>query len=71
MILTDFRKSIEKLINESGLSIDCVYFVMKDVLNEVTEIYNDIQRQEIEAKTQEELKKQEQEDKEETEDKAD
>ena len=40
MILRDFRKQIEDIINQSGLPIDAIYFVLKDILNEVTEIYN-------------------------------
>ena len=68
MILSDFRKSIEILINNSNLSIDCIYFVMKDILNEVTDIYNSIRAEEerelqkklekVENEYTEELKKQ-------------
>ena len=46
MILRDFRKQLEKVINESGLSIDVVYFVLKDILNEVTQIYENTIREE-------------------------
>ncbi len=56
MILSDFRKSIEILINNSNLSIDCIYFVMKDILNEVTDIYNSI-RAEEERELQKKLEK--------------
>ena len=58
MILSDFRKSIEILINNSNLSIDCIYFVMKDILNEVTDIYNSI-RAEEERELQKKLEKEE------------
>lgn len=58
MILSDFRKSIEILINNSNLSIDCIYFVMKDILNEVTDIYNSI-RAEEEIELQKKLEKEE------------
>ena len=40
MILRDMRKKVEDIINQSGLPIDAIYFVLKDILNEVTEIYN-------------------------------
>lgn len=40
MILRDMRKQVENIINQSGLPIDAIYFVLKDILNEVTEIYN-------------------------------
>ena len=46
MILKDFRKQIEDIINQSGLSIDAVYFVLKDILNEVTQIYVDAAKEE-------------------------
>lgn len=46
MILRDFRKQLEKVINKSGLSIDVVYFVLKDILNEVTQIYENTIREE-------------------------
>lgn len=46
MILKDFRKQIEDIINQSGLSIDAVYFVLKDILNEVTQIYENISKEE-------------------------
>lgn len=40
MILKDFREEIVKTINNSGLSIDAVYFVMKEVLQNIIEAYN-------------------------------
>ena len=40
MILNDFREKIISDINNSGLSIDGVYFVMKDIMNEITSLYN-------------------------------
>lgn len=39
MIFRNFRKQIEDIINQSGLPIDAIYFVLKDVLAEVSEIY--------------------------------
>jgi len=40
MILNDFREKIISDINNSGLTIDGVYFVMKDIMNEITSLYN-------------------------------
>lgn len=57
MILRDFRKQIENTINNSGLPIDAIYFVLKDILNEVTEIYNnEIAKEEIQKAEQENSK---------------
>lgn len=65
MILRNLRKQIENTINNSGLPIDAIYFVLKDILNEVSEIYNN-------EVTKEEMQKIEQENsKENTKDKED
>ena len=49
MILRDLRKSIEDIVNKSNLSIDCIYFVFKDLMNEIENVYNqEIQREFIE-----------------------
>lgn len=61
MILKNFRKQIEDIINQSGLSIDAVYFVLKDILNEVTQIYEDIAKEEEQQAALEEQKKKEKE----------
>lgn len=66
MILRDFRKQLEKVINESGLPIDAVYFVLKDILNEATQIYENTIREE---EQQAALEKQEKKEKESTNDK--
>lgn len=63
MILKDFRKQIEDIINQSGLSIDAVYFVLKDILNEVTQIYENAAKEE---ELQAALKEQEEKEKEDT-----
>lgn len=65
MILKDFRKQIEDIINQSGLSIDAVYFVLKDILNEVTQIYENVAKEE---ELQAALKEQEDKEKENTND---
>lgn len=58
MILKDFRKQIEDIINQSGLSIDAVYFVLKDIFNEVTQIYENIAKEEeLQAVIKEQEKK--------------
>ena len=67
MILKDFRKQIEDIINQSGLSIDAVYFVLKDILNEVTQIYANVAQEE--ELQQIALKEQEEREKEDTNDK--
>lgn len=46
MVLKDFRKQIENVINQSELPIDAVYFVFKDIFNEVTQIYENIAKEE-------------------------
>lgn len=66
MILKDFRKQIEDIINQSGLSIDAVYFVLKDIFNEVTQIYENVAKEE---ELQAALKEQEDKEKEDTNDK--
>ena len=63
MILKDFRKQIEDIINQSGLSIDAVYFVLKDILNEVTQIYENVAKEE---ELQAALKEQEEKEKKDT-----
>lgn len=67
MILKDFRKQIEDIINQSGLSIDAVYFVLKDIFNEVTQIYENVAKEE--ELQQIALKEQEDKEKENTNDK--
>ena len=50
MIFRNFRKQIENIINQSGLPIDAIYFVLKDVLAEVSEIYQkEISKEDQEA----------------------
>lgn len=50
MILYNFRKDLENLINNSGLPIDAAYFVLKDIMREIDSIYKqEIEREEIEA----------------------
>lgn len=58
MVLRDLRKNIEDIVNQSNLSIDCIYFVFKDLMNEIENIYN----QEIQREFIEQQKKKEEED---------
>ena len=58
MILRDLRKNIEDIVNQSNLSIDCIYFVFKDLMNEIENVYN----QEIQREFIEQQKKKEEED---------
>lgn len=55
MIFRDFEQKIVKDINESGMSIDAVYFIMKSIMQEVEEKYFEYCRMEDVA-VQEELK---------------
>ena len=49
MVLRDLRKNIEDIVNQSNLSIDCIYFVFKDLMNEIENVYNqEIQKEFIE-----------------------
>lgn len=41
MILYNFRKDLENLINNSGLTIDAAYFVLKDVMSEIDSLYKE------------------------------
>lgn len=38
LYLKNLRKQLEVIINNSGVSIDAAYYVVKDILNELTEI---------------------------------
>ena len=50
MILYKFRKDLENLINNSDLPIDAAYFVLKDIMHEMDNIYKqEIKKEEIEA----------------------
>ena len=55
MVLRDLRKNIENVVNQSNLSIDCIYFVFKDLMNEIENIYSqEIQKEVIQQEQQEE-----------------
>ena len=46
MIFRDIEQKIVKDLNESGLSIDAVYFIMKSIMQEVEQKYFEFCRQE-------------------------
>lgn len=58
MVLNNFRKEIIETINKSGLTIDCVYFVLKDIMNDVVTQYNQLIEEE-QKKIEEQKKEQE------------
>ena len=39
MIFRDFEQKIVKDINESGMPIDAIYFIMKNIMQEIEERY--------------------------------
>ena len=59
MLLQDLRQEVANLINQSNLSIDAVYYVMKDILNEVAEIMNQQLQQEQMAEAAAQVEKSE------------
>lgn len=44
MIFRDFEQKIVKDINESGMPIDAIYFIMKNIMHEVEERYSEFCR---------------------------
>lgn len=40
MNLIELRQNISNIINQAGLPVDAVYFVMKDIMNEITDLYS-------------------------------
>lgn len=46
MIFRDFEQKIIKNINESGMSIDAIYFIMKSIMQEIEQRYFEYCRQE-------------------------
>ncbi len=56
MLLRDLEQNIVKVINESGMSIDGVYFVMKSLMQEIENKYYEQCRIEDIEKMKEETK---------------
>ena len=46
MIFRKFEQKIIKDINESGMSIDAIYFIMKSIMSEIEQRYFDFCRKE-------------------------
>lgn len=46
MLFRDFEQKIVKIINESGMSIDAVYYIMKSIMAEIEQRYFEFCRQE-------------------------
>ena len=46
LVLKNLRKQMEDAINNSGLPIDAIYFILKDILNEVTQICENVAKEE-------------------------
>ena len=46
MIFREVEQNIIKTINESGIPIDAIYFIMKNIMHEVEERYSEFCRQE-------------------------
>jgi hypothetical protein len=53
MILNDFKQKIAEDINNSNLTIDAIYYVLKDIFNEVAMLYEQqLQREQSESTPQ-------------------
>ncbi len=46
MIFRDLEQKIIQVINESGMSIDAIYFIMKSIMTEIEQRYFEFCRQE-------------------------
>lgn len=57
MLLRDLEQNIVRVINESGMSIDGVYFVMKSLMQEVEGQYFSLCREEDIQKATENMEK--------------
>ena len=55
MIFREKKKKIIKDINESGMPIDAIYFIMKDIMREIEEKYIEYCNAEDIEKAQQEL----------------
>ena len=50
MILNDLKNKVITMLNESNLSIDAIYYVMKEIMQEVEMTYNRMLQAEAAAK---------------------
>lgn len=65
MILTNLRRQVVGLLNDSKLSIDGIYFVMRDIMHEIEMVYTEEMRKEQEQMFSQLAEEQKQEEKEE------
>lgn len=57
MILNNFKQQIFKVINNSNLSIEAVYYVFKDIFIEIEKLYfSELQKEQKEANKEKEDK---------------
>ncbi len=56
MIFRNLEQKIVQIINESGMSIDAIYYIMKSIMAEIEEKYYEYCRMEDAAAAQEALK---------------
>lgn len=55
MILNDFKQRISNIINNSGLSIEVIYYVFKDIFTEIENLYFlELQKEQKEASKEKE-----------------
>lgn len=55
MILNDFKQQISSIINNSGLSIEAIYYVLKDIFIEIEKLYFlELQKEQKEANKEKE-----------------
>ena len=59
MIFRDLEQKIIKVINESGISIDAAYFIMKSIMAEIEQRYFEFCQQEDAAAAQREIESKE------------
>ena len=52
MLLNNFKQKLINDINTSGLSIDAIYYVMRDLMRDVIDQYNLALQQEVAAAAQ-------------------
>lgn len=49
MLLADTKQNVIDILNASGLPIDAIYYVMREVMFEIEQTYNKVLQQEKEA----------------------
>ena len=59
MLLNEIRKQICDIVNQSGLPLDAIFYMLKDIVNEVGEVMNQQEEQERQRKIAEEEQRKE------------